>query len=209
VGLPTSRSAAGALTILVDSHERYAWRFTHQQATTEKWALFAGDYGVELDSRLVAAVERKSLVDLVSSLTSGKLRYALADLAALPRAAVVVEDRCSAVFKLTRVRPSVVADGLAEAQVRFPGVPIVFAETRGLAEEWTYRFLGAALLEVGNHDAADRIAATLPEAGALPPREPTVAAVRAWAVAQGLDVSDRGRLRPEIWEAFRDAHDAG
>lgn len=145
VGLPTSRSAAGPLSILVDSHERYAWRFNHQQATTEKRALPAGDYGVELDGRLVAAVERKSLADLAASLTSGKLRYALADLAALPRAAVVVEDRYSGVFKLTHVRPSVVAEGLAEVQVRFPSVPIVFTETRSLAEEWTYRFLAAAL----------------------------------------------------------------
>ena len=46
-----------------------------------------------------------------------------------------------------------VADGLAELQVRYPTVPIVFGETRQLAQEWTYRFLGAALehhrLDVG------------------------------------------------------------
>src|SRR5690606_27267817 len=94
---------------------------------------------------VVASVERKSLADLVSTLTSGKLRYLLADLAALPRAALVVEDRWSAVFKLDRVRPAVVAEGLAEAQVRFPTVPIVFCETRQLAQEWAYRFLGAAV----------------------------------------------------------------
>jgi hypothetical protein len=29
--------------------------------------------------------------------------------------------------------------------VRYPNVPIVFAETRPLAQEYTYRFLGAAL----------------------------------------------------------------
>jgi ERCC4-type nuclease len=45
------------------------------------------------DLRLIASVERKSLTDLVASLTSGRLRYALAELAALPRAAVAVEDR--------------------------------------------------------------------------------------------------------------------
>jgi hypothetical protein len=36
---------------------------------------------------------------------NGKLRYALGDLAALGRAAVVVEDRYSSVFMLERVRP--------------------------------------------------------------------------------------------------------
>ena len=80
----------------------------------------------------------------MASLTGGKLRYALAELAALPRAAVVVEDRYSQVFKLDRIRPALVADGLAELQIRWPNVPIVFCETRQLAEEWTYRFLAAA-----------------------------------------------------------------
>jgi hypothetical protein len=39
---------------------------------------------------------------------------------------------------------ALVADGLAECQVRRPNVPIVFCETRPLAEEWTYRYLAAA-----------------------------------------------------------------
>ena len=34
---------------------------------------------------------------------------------------------------------------LAALTVRYPTVPITFCETRPLAEEWTYRFLGAAL----------------------------------------------------------------
>lgn len=45
---------------------------------------------------------------------TGKLGFALADLAALPRAALVVEDRYSQIFTLDRVRPAVVLDGLAE-----------------------------------------------------------------------------------------------
>jgi hypothetical protein len=90
----------------------------------------------------------------VASLTGGKLRYALAELAALPRAAVVVEDRYSQVFKLERVRPALVADGLAELQIRWPNVPIVFCETRQLAEEWTYRFLAAAHAWAGTETAS-------------------------------------------------------
>jgi len=57
---------------------------------------------------------------------------------------VVVEDRYSAIFRLDRLRPSMVADSLAEVQVRWPNVPIVFCETRPLAGERTYRFLAAA-----------------------------------------------------------------
>jgi ERCC4-type nuclease len=107
---------------VVDSHEQYAYRFSGQQASTVKRALTCGDYGLVLDGGLVASVERKLLADLVASLTGGKLRYALAELAALPRAAIMVEERYSAVFKLDRVRPAMIAGGLAELQVRWPDV---------------------------------------------------------------------------------------
>lgn len=72
------------------------------------------------------------------------MRRSLGELSALPRAAVVVEERYSQVFKLDRIPPAIVADGLAELQVRWPGVPIVFCETCHLAEEWTYHYLSAA-----------------------------------------------------------------
>jgi len=202
VRTPTARAAGlDDLTIVVDSHERYAYRFTGQQVNTSSRALPCGDYGLMVDDRLIASVERKSLADLVGSLTGGKLRFALAELAALPRAAVVVEDRYSAVFKLDRVRPAVVADGLAELQIRYPEVPIVFCETRQLAEEWTYRYLAAARQWFETEEAArQRITPTVQEepavdgAGGVP--EPSTAEVRAWAREQGISVPDRGRLRP-------------
>jgi hypothetical protein len=155
VALPTKRGAGlDGLEVIVDAHERYAWQFRHQQAVTRKRALPCGDYGVELDGRVVAVVERKTLADLSASLTTGRLRYALAELAALPLAAVVVEDRYSPVFDLKHVRLSVVAEALAECQARFPSVPVIFAETRALAQEWTYRFLAAALTEVAQESGA-------------------------------------------------------
>lgn len=55
-----------------------------------------------------------------------------------------VEDRWADVFRLTYVAPSMAAEMLAAAQVRYPNVPMVFCENRRLAQEWAYRFLGAA-----------------------------------------------------------------
>ena len=120
-----------------------------------------------------------------------------------PHAAVVVEDRYSAIFKLERVRPAAIAEQLGEAAARFASVPIVFAETRQLAQEWSYRFLGAAIAHHDAHAAASAITEQLPAAGQVPAPEPSTADVRTWARAHGLDVPDRGRLRPEVWEAFR------
>jgi hypothetical protein len=203
--LPTARASGRTeLTIYVDSHERYAWRFAEQQARTVSRALSAGDYAVELDGRVVAAVERKSLTDLVATLTSGRLRYVMADLAALDHAAVVVEDRYSRILGLQHVRPAVVLDGLGECQTRFPAVPVVFTETRSLAQEWTFRFFGAALARAQDESASERRISELVEAGPLAEPEPTTAQVRAWAREQGIPVPDRGRLRPEIWAAYRE-----
>jgi ERCC4-type nuclease len=90
-------------------------------------------------------VERKSLADLTRRLIDRQLSYALAEMATIPRAAVVVEDRYSNLFKLEHTKPGFVAETLAALIVRYPTLPINFCETRPLAEEWTYRFLGAAL----------------------------------------------------------------
>ena len=141
------RLAAGLaeLTILIDTRERYPYKFAQQQASTERQALPAGDYGIAHDDEIIAVVERKSLHDLVRRVIDGQLTYALADMASLPRAAVVVEDRYSNLFKLEHAKPGFVIEMLAALSVRYPTVPIHFCETRPLAEEWTYRFLGAAL----------------------------------------------------------------
>ncbi|HET6794096.1 MAG TPA: ERCC4 domain-containing protein [Acidimicrobiales bacterium] len=170
VAVPTARaSGVPELEIAVDAHERYPYRFAGKPVVTTRRALHCGDYGIVVDGSLVASVERKSLDDLVSSLSSGRLRFALGDLAALPRAAVVVEDRYSRIFKQDRVRPALVADGVAELQVRWPDVPIVFCETRPLAEEWTYRYLAAAFVWATSEAAAvERIGAGPPVSGETP-----------------------------------------
>ena len=117
------------------------------------------------------------------------------------------------------MRPAVVLDGLAELQVRWPNVPIVFCENRSLAEEWTYRFLAAAHVWAETESlAVERIedvmrmepaVEQLSDASLVPQDDDgamSVAKVRAWALREGLSVADRGRLRPEVWAAWRRAH---
>ncbi len=210
VALPTARAQGlPALEIVVDSHERYPYAFKDQQVVTRRGALAAGDYGVLHEGAVVAAVERKGLEDLVTSLTTGKLKYQLAELSSLPRAALVLEERYSAVFRIQHVRPAVMADGLAECQVTWPNVPIVFCETRPLAQEWTYRFLAAAASAHDTDRAALQVVSDLAPAGPLAPADPTPAEVRCWAASAGYRVSDRGRVPAHVVEAFREANRQG
>lgn len=92
---------------------------------------------------MIAALEKKSLADLAKCRVDGSLALALAELAALPNADVVVEGRDKRHLQLDYVAPGFIV-GLA-LQLRYAGVPIIFCETRPLAEAWTFRFLDAAL----------------------------------------------------------------
>jgi hypothetical protein len=70
--VPTRRSAGGVLEIVVDTRERYAWKFAEQQATTTRRALTVGDYAVELDGDVVGVIERKTLADLAARRHRGR-----------------------------------------------------------------------------------------------------------------------------------------
>jgi hypothetical protein len=144
------RRASGIveLVIVVDSREHYPYKFSRQRATTVRAALAAGDYAVQSEAGTpVAVVERKSLADLAGVLNDGTLVFELAKLAEAPRAAVVVEDRYGNLLKHAYAPSGFLPDILARVQVRYPEIAIVFLETRPLAEEWTFRYLGAALAE--------------------------------------------------------------
>jgi hypothetical protein len=171
------RRASGIpeLVIVVDSRERYAYGFSKQRATTVRAALTAGDYAVRSAAgTAVAVVERKSLADLASGLNNGTLIFELAKLAEAPRAAIVVEDRYGNLLKHAYAPAGFLPDMLARVQVRYPEVAIVFLETRPLAEEWTFRYLGAALAEhdSGQHGAPQVRAAETPAEYAAVNSEP-------------------------------------
>jgi hypothetical protein len=209
VRVPTARAQGiEALEVIVDAHERYPFRFATQQVRTVRRGLVCGDYAISHDGRITCAVERKTVDDLVSSLTSGRLRFALSELAGLPRAAVVVEGGYARIFAQRHVPGAMVADGLAELQVRYPSVPIVHCDSRKLAEEWTYRYLAAAHSWARDEPAARaRVGISAPsgELAGPPAPPPSSAELRAWARARGIAVSDRGRVSHDVLEAWRAA----
>ncbi len=60
--IPRRRTLTDAVTIAVDTRERYPYRFTQQRAETVRATVPAGDYAVQTtDGTVLAGVERKSL----------------------------------------------------------------------------------------------------------------------------------------------------
>jgi hypothetical protein len=130
----------------------------------------------------------------------------VSELATVPGAAVVVEERYSRLSGLPFVQPGFVADLLARVQVRWPSVPVFFAETRPMAEEWTFRFVGACLAEKSGADRVAHRLAGLVGTDALPPAAATPAQLRAWALGQGVALSSKGRVAARVVVAYEAAH---
>jgi hypothetical protein len=147
IKVPAARGLDRPLEVAVDQRERYAWKFARHPADLSRRLLPAGDYGVFAGDELVAVVERKSPDNLAGDAVGGNLGLALADLEQLPYACLVVEGRLSDVLRAVgpHVQPAWLMSVLAALQVVHPRVPWVFAETRALAEDYSFRWLGAAL----------------------------------------------------------------
>jgi hypothetical protein len=132
--------------VVVDSGERYPWRFPG--ATVERRKLQAGDYALLDGERVVAVVERKSFDNMVGDLGAIQaLHQTLADLASHEAAAVVVEAQYADFLDPARVAgrwpPEHLARVLGEIAALHPKLPVVFAGNRKLANIWTDRFFRA------------------------------------------------------------------
>ncbi|MGH2577756.1 MAG: ERCC4 domain-containing protein, partial [Actinomycetota bacterium] len=120
--IPRARAIPEGFQILIDTRERYPYRFAGREVDTERVALPAGDYAVASGDGLIATVERKTFENLTSSLSDGTLAFQMGRLAEVGIAAVVVEGRYSGLFKLEHVPGAFLADGLARLQVRYPEI---------------------------------------------------------------------------------------
>lgn len=147
VRAPQARGLDGPLTVTVDTRERYSWRFASNPVTIERRRLPVGDYGVFDGDELAAVVERKKLQEFVGGAVNGQLALAMAELAAMPRAAVIIEGRFGKLLASdqTRVRKGWIFNLTAALQAAYPNVPLLFAESGPLAADLAYRWLSACL----------------------------------------------------------------
>jgi hypothetical protein len=126
--------------IAIDTRERYGYSFKGRDVVLERVALRAGDYAAFLDGTAVAVVERKAMDDFCGSLVDGTLGFVMGELSRLGTTAVVVEGTYTQLLRRGFVDGAWLGELLVRLQVRYPSVPIVFAETRALGERWTFAF---------------------------------------------------------------------
>ena len=137
--------------LIVDSREKtdFKWRFGRFAkwfAGVEVASLKAGDYSIGgYEDQIV--VERKSATDAVQCTAPSQARARFISncerLSSICRAAVVVETGFARLHRPvcpTAMHPNAVIGTLLALQSRF-NVPIIFAGSRPLAEEWAAHFL--------------------------------------------------------------------
>jgi hypothetical protein len=134
------------LGVVIDSLERYPWRFPG--ATVVRRKLAVGDYALLDGGRVVAVVERKSFDNWLTDVGALQaLHQQLADLTSHEPAALVIEADYRDFLDPRRLKgrwpPAHLARVFAEVAALHPRLPLIFAGNRALANAWTDRFFRA------------------------------------------------------------------
>jgi len=144
--------AAGPLSVVVDTREKYGWKFANRlvhdgaQGTSGRRLRRPGGRSGGCGCRAQVSGQSRHFARLPNA-THGRIRMGRD----------VVEADYPDLFRTQRGRGSWLADMLGRLAVRYPEVPIIFAGSREFAEEWAYRFLGAAA-----SDSVPRCRAVIP-----------------------------------------------
>ena len=138
--------AHGAYRVLVDSGERYPWKFGG--VPTERRKLAAGDYALEIDRQILAVVERKTFDNILTDFSSLQVLHAkLADLSRWNRAAMVIEAEYRDFLNPKKLQgrwPAThAARVLSELHALHHSLQIVYTGSRKAAEQWTAAFFAA------------------------------------------------------------------
>ncbi|WP_440995647.1 ERCC4 domain-containing protein [Arhodomonas sp. SL1] len=133
------------LEILIDSGERYPWRFSG--ANIHREALPSGDYALYEHGQIQAVVERKTFANLLSDIGQIRiLHQQLAELASYPHPALVIEAPYGHLLDPKRVAPwpaAHVARAVAEISAMHSALPVIYASNRKQANEWCHGFFRA------------------------------------------------------------------
>lgn len=136
----TRRVEHASCDILIDDRERHAWSFDH--ATVRR--LEVGDYALKVRGKTVAAVERKTLRNLLGDLSDlPTLQAKLKDLDVVPHRALVIEATYADLGNPKKILPfysDFVWKKLTEIQVEHPNLPIHYVGNRKSGNTWARHF---------------------------------------------------------------------
>lgn len=132
------------LQIIVDSREQRPWTFTNYNAVVTRACLRSGDYSLAGHEGEIA-LERKSLDDLVQSLSHGRTRFEaeVERLSAMQFAAVLVEASAQDVVERkykSEMLPQSVLQSAFAWMVRYK-VPVLWCGSRPHAEYTAFGLL--------------------------------------------------------------------
>jgi len=141
------RAGGAAMHVVIDSGERYPWRFPGSM--TERARLPAGDYALVRDGKVLAVVERKTFANLLADFgVLPLLHQRLLELSANRFNALVVEAAYEDFLNPRRTHhftPSFCAAAIAELYAAHPSLRVVFCANRKTANAWTASFFRAVL----------------------------------------------------------------
>lgn len=137
--------AAPLPTILTDTREQLPYRFVHPDIISKVIGLKTGDYSLGGFQISGVTVERKTLDDLIGSLTQGRDRFhrECQRLQEFESACVVVEADWSDIenhnYK-SQAHPSSVIGSIIAIEIDWK-IPFKFKSNRELAQEYTFKYL--------------------------------------------------------------------
>lgn len=136
---------SGKLNIIIDSNEKYPWSFPNSVVEREK--LPVGDYALKEKEGILAVVERKTFENLLAEFgRMAAFHQQLAELTTYEYSALVIEAAYMNFLnpkKQKHYSTSFAAKAIGEIHAMHPGLTVVFAGNRKLANEWTFRFFEA------------------------------------------------------------------
>lgn len=145
---PQLRQGSEPLVIAIDSAERYPWNFDGSSIIRRR--LPVGDYALLVEERVTAVVERKSFENMLAEIvTLGVLHQKLGELESHPNAALVLEAQYgdfldpSRLVRAGKWTPSYLARVLAEIAAVHPGLRVIYAGNRKLANTWAQAFFAS------------------------------------------------------------------
>lgn len=151
------------LEVIIDSNERYPWRFGEHNV--ERKNLSAGDYALMIEHDIHAVVERKTFENMVSDIGRIQvLHQQFNELSTYTHAAVVIEAQYGDFMVAEKIGKYVsvaqMVRALAELSALHPTLPIIYAGNRKEANHWALRFF-EAVLKKHNDPTNDAIATAI------------------------------------------------